>query len=668
MNKLIREIFIVGIISFLASFLAMYPVCDTAFEFYFDAQNFLTWQYASLQGFVPYKDIFYPYGIFLYYAGGHLLVWLALWGWTVLLLVAAFLLIRRLGASFLLSLIFFFGLLAVLFGLPVDLNHFNRYGPATIAAGWVSVWIFEFSKTRMRWVWFGGVGTGIMFSLFFDQGLYVLAAAFFVMLWNAWLQSGNVRAKFIHVLQMSLVFLSGWFVGVVPFGIYLWRHQAFGTFVLFTKTLFASARYAKMAYLPMPLRLNVLVSPVLVGLTAIFLGYGIVFHTAKMKSRVVSALIGFFIVLFMAEYKNTIRPFIDNEFQMTAYFVVIGLVLAVRECLRTHRVAHSIIIFYCTLAVLAYSAGISLLPPAGEVSNSITRVVNMYRDIGSAKQSPIAIWKACAAGMPSRLTEQVNPNIRAVIDWLKRQADFNGNIFSYPADPVFYILLHQKPPPFFNAYDGTPIEAQNANRQFLQDTDVRYIVYKDEAFDLDFVPNVVRNNHLVAYMLTTYEPVSAFGQYTIFKRMGKFVDSMKVLSNDQSWLYKTLTNIDLGSIPQTQGAKINQWRDQIQLLTTGKSFRDITAYVTKENVSTDGIVLAVSGTKKGAKEKIYFTSEDGLRSEVQFVGCSESQVCVIRLGALPHFFIHRRLVRVETDEPFDGIVRLLRVKNSSLFW
>jgi hypothetical protein len=63
-----KDLVIVFIISIFLSFPYIIDICSGYLRHYnFDIQEFLLWNYTSVNNLIPYKDIFYPYGLLSYF-------------------------------------------------------------------------------------------------------------------------------------------------------------------------------------------------------------------------------------------------------------------------------------------------------------------------------------------------------------------------------------------------------------------------------------------------------------------------------------------------------------------------------------------------------------------------------------------------------------------------
>jgi hypothetical protein len=130
-----------------------------------------------------------------------------------------------------------------------------------------------------------------------------------------------------------------------------------------------------------------------------------------------------------------------------------------------------------------------------------------------------------------------------------------SGIFSFPYDPIYYLLYKQIPPPYTTIYEGSPLYAQKISTQFLDDNIELNIIYNISPSDLvDQVPEYVRAPYLTKYILLNYQPVKLIDRFVIMEKdSGGLVFDEKNLSGAYGELYDHLLNLSFGSIPQIEG-------------------------------------------------------------------------------------------------------------------
>lgn len=271
---------------FSAIFVALwlcYSRWDQNLNFGFDAQNAHVWQYTARIGMLPYRDVFYPYGLLFYFQNT---LSVALLG-TLLVSIFTF----YVTAAFLESwwFVLFFSVFSVRF---IGFETWSRYGIGTCAALMIPSLL---RKPKVLSSVLIGVCTGLLFGLVQDQAVYVALIFFFC----AALQRRNVLALFLQ-------FATGLLLGGLPFLGYLIYTQSLVGFVYQAKYLGLIAHAAKTPFIPFALSpSNVFVFAILFY-TLCELSYQLISQRKSLSpAHYVKAALVFFIILL--EQKSILR-------------------------------------------------------------------------------------------------------------------------------------------------------------------------------------------------------------------------------------------------------------------------------------------------------------------------------------------------------------------------
>ena len=99
---------------------------------------------------------------------------------------------------------------------------------------------------------------------------------------------------------------------------------------------------------------------------------------------------------------------------------------------------------------------------------------------------------------------------------------FNGKVFTFPGEPIFYIMLGQKPPYYPTIYEATPIRAQKELITYIQKENIDVILYNVKTKSIqDEVPDTVRGRLLYEYIRSNYSVERKVGNYLILDRKNK---------------------------------------------------------------------------------------------------------------------------------------------------
>lgn len=110
-----------------------------------------------------------------------------------------------------------------------------------------------------------------------------------------------------------------------------------------------------------------------------------------------------------------------------------------------------------------------------------------------------------------------NKDLREVKKELYNRKDFNKKVFTFPGEPIFYIMLGQKPPYYPTIYEATPIEAQKELITYIQKENIDVILYNVKTKSIqDEVPDTIRGRILYRYIRSNYTVERKVSNYLIF--------------------------------------------------------------------------------------------------------------------------------------------------------
>ena len=148
---------------------------------------------------------------------------------------------------------------------------------------------------------------------------------------------------------------------------------------------------------------------------------------------------------------------------------------------------------------------------------------NLFSHIRINKQTastltPIFDSKLCLDKKISSIIKKY-PQYINVVNKLNSYSDFNGKVYSFPGDPIFYVLFNQKPPYYSSIYEASPIYAQKKLVEYISEDEINYIAYnKNDTTIQDNVPNTVRAAYLNNYIVKNFSIKDKVGSFLILYR------------------------------------------------------------------------------------------------------------------------------------------------------
>lgn len=639
-------------------------LCGTVYDVRFDSQNFLTWKYSVVQNFVPNRDIFYLYGLFTYYQHGYAVGRLLSVIYMMGLFASLYFLFKKISSSS-----FFAGVLVVvtiLWAIGI-IGHwvFFRYGTAFLFAGWFAYYLAAFRSKFRQIIMAMGALSSILFFLFTDQGIAMLLTSIVLLAVDSTLPEKGEKILLRRLLSRfgaALLFL---FVGVIsgamPFLFIFFVQGSLNEFFQFFLIFSKITQYGKLPYLSTDWYNNdgVFSMVIWVGFIVVMAEY--VFRRNLFRSPLAYVSLVFLSLLASVQFKNTTRPIgADLLLPGVLTFSVMVLYVLQMNMMRERRAWKSVImtlavviIFFSQHADFRKTFATSF----GEIKKAADNTVSVpsLDDVQACIEN--SIWHTTVPGDYSE-----------TLQWVMRQPDFSGKVFSYPGDPIFYVMTKQLPPPFFNGYDGTPKDAQLKNIAYLKKENVRYVIVNTEStYYMDMVPSFVRNAYISKYLFTHYAAIKREGRFVVMRRNDLPVD---MWNNQITYevLYSDMTNLDLGNIPKSEGSRFTRVLGRSYVVVTKGSLEDINRYLGERPLHSSGLAVMSLREQRGAKSNLEISADNGMTTRVMFNACDSGEKCFVRLERLPLFYSDRRVVTITSSDNGHGIYELILFSDNDDLW
>jgi hypothetical protein len=251
---------------------------------------------------------------------------------------------------------------------------------------------------------------------------------------------------------------------------------------------------------------------------------------------------------------------------------------------------------------------------------------------------------------------------------------FTGQVFSYPADPIFYILFHQVPPFYPGIFDGSSLFAQQKLIRFLSDHNIRYVIYNFENYSVqDEVPNYIRGVTLHSYLLQHYTIKTIQTPFLILEKNehGDFFKSPMIEQLPE--FRQSLLLVSLEDIPRTEGIykKSLLQQKKAKTLITAYSVDRINTYIQKKSLSSLNtfLVLLFTGGNPKQKSMVTLRTTDGFETTIVFNTCEPHIPCIIHVGNLPLFAKNRGIQHISLDSNSRiEAVSIVNIPDHKNFW
>lgn len=652
---------LIFILSIILSAPYVIDICSGYLNYYnFDLQEFLLWNYASINNAIPYKDIFYPYGLLNYFRNYNLIYTSIYYLIVPVLFTALFFIFKKifkdkliLYSSFIIIYLFIL--------IIVGFQTFSRYGLLVILSLYFSHILYSTKKLKINTLIFLGIILGLSFSFINDQGIYLILSFIFLFLFN----------KFLHIekehffsddfclktTKEILYVVSGFFLGVIPLFLFLLRIGDFNIFIDYFKDVGEIITVAKtpfFSFINSPANIFT-VSILYFALFYNFLKIFFLKHKFTLSSFLQVSLI--FSILIM-EQKSIIRS-IDRQITFVSFMLLMFLVYEVINYLKNKiidkRIIYSLFIFS---AIILYGFSID---------KQIINTPSLFRSYNLLVSN-----KCFSNNLNYFLTN--DPFYIEIIDLIKKQKNFNGKIFSFPTgDSAFYVLLNQKPPFYNSIFEGASYEKQKSAIKYIQDNEIEFVTLNTSKSSLqDGVPDYIRQSLLFKYILNNYYPFKPIGNHLILKKDENNNFFASVLLKKVRDYKNYLLNVDLKKIPYSEGLyKYNFLNKNNKLLIKTEDIAAINSLLeVKTFYSTNKIFVITPsiGYEKNDLAYIRFTINSKENLTVYYNPCKIGSKCIVNLSNIPILYKERVITNVILDEKFKGKIEIYDLKEPGNLW
>jgi hypothetical protein len=478
----------------------------------FDNQALLYWKYAASTGIQPYKDIFYPYGLLSYFNGQNSIFTITYLFIAPLSLFGIYFVFKNVFKNTIYSLtawVFFYLFILLITGF----DNFSRYGSLTCMALF-QVFLFANPKwASKKYVISYGLLTGFLFPLINDIGFYIPVIFILMSLTHTILVNKNTMYRIIQkTAQDTAIFLIGFLVGCIPFIVYLLYTNALLDFLNSLLLLRSIAEFAKTPFFHSIFSANNLFVLLLLFSTITYFCIKVFLKSGKVTQNTYLQVILVYLLILL-EQKNIIRS-VDTQITFIGFLLFCSLFYDLATVFKRNSVSkYQQIAYFINLAIIIlFVIGLRQMEGSIPLSDLPKQVYLAYTTISTNN----------CVSLNLEHYKKENQDRITVINQLKTYPDFNGKVYSFPGEPVFYVLLHQKPPYYPSLYEATPLSSQRKLITYLENDDIKYVIYNTKVQAIqDGVPDVLRGRLLYNYIHAHYNVIDEKKGYRILKKMNK---------------------------------------------------------------------------------------------------------------------------------------------------
>lgn len=637
----------------------------------FDSQELLTWDYLSTTAHFVYKDFYYPYGIIYYLKNQNFLFLITYILIPSILFTVIFIFLKKLWKDKVIAYVTFFSFILFIFTIT-SISVFSRYGIIFVVGILYSFLFNKYKKISSKVSLILGMFNGIIFSLVYDQGLYSIILFTFCLivspLINLNINIVKTKSYYQYLYKKIFWFAVGLALTSTLFFLYLYRFDSIYSFLTNITLLADNAKYGKVPFL------HSLKSPDNIFVT-LFLLIGLVFVAYKIYRRRFNrslhsyAILIVIFLLLILEQKSIIRS-VDTQITFFSYFLAILLFYEFYIYLKMKSISRLIFIIYFTLFFIATLFEIGL-------SHQKLQMPPYFKKFQNAYLGGILDPKSITAMRIDKSLEYIQstkPEYFKLKEVLTRYKDFNGVIYSFPGDPIFYILFKQSPPYYSAIYQASPLYAQNKLIRYIQDQKINYIIYNYKNFAIqDEVPNYVRSTILHRYILNNFYPKEKVENFLILERNSDDDFFKNKIFNTLPDFKKYMLRVDLQSIPRSEGVNKKHYlqEENVEEIYPTSSFRDMNNFLKGNSIDSRGkyIVLIYKNSGEIKKDiELTIKTKDGFTTNVHFKAYGMEIPYIINLDRIPLFYKTRVLESVLPTDGMDIDIKIVSISGNSLFW
>ncbi len=623
----------------------------------FIIQEFLLWNYTSINKILPFKDVFYPYGILNYFKNYNILLELLYFLISPFLFTTLYFLLKKIFKSRIILYTSFF-LFYIFILYFVGFSTFSRYGLLVIFSLFLSYYFYYHNKIKPRNLFLLGAALGLFFSLINDIGTYVVFFFIFIFLLKKlikikkrYLISTNL---FLNIIKETKFVVLGFLTGNIPFLAFLFIQRipyALFNYFIDVKEMAIVAKTPFFTFIDSPAN----VFTILILYFALFYNFIKLFFFKRNYTLLSFFQISLIFDILIMEQKSIIRS-IDKQITFVSLILLMFLLYELLNYFKINMKSKIIIYILSLVSIIAiYGANID------------RQKVDLYKL--SKNYYFFVKNKSFENNLASFLDN--NPSYLEIINSLKKQKDFNNKVFSFPTgNSVFYILLNQKPPYYNSTVEGSSYTKQNSTIKYIQENKIKYILLNTRKDVLhDSVPDYIRQSSLFSYILTSYFPITQIGDHIILRRENNKDFFVSDILEQKREYRNNLLQVNLSKIPYSEGFyKFNYLQKYNTLLFEANNAQKINLFFKEKNFnSKNKLFVFMPKDSENPSHSVTFELKNGVSTSINYQ-CKNNIPCIINLSRVPLFYNDRLIKKIILDKQFKGEIKIYYLKNKADLW
>jgi len=644
-NKIILrkiELLFVFIILFIFHLDLFVNNCNVYKSLNFDVQALFVWNYTAIKGFLPFRDVFYPYGLFNYFSDTNHFIYLLYHLLFLVIFLLFFEIFRKLFQKKIVAYLLFFAFV-VFVDRFIGVDTFIRYGSAiAILSTFILSINFKENFINRNKIFIYSLISGLLFVLLNDTGIYLVSSILFATIIYPLVRQGYLILKkteyYRCFFSQILILICGFLIGTIPLIYYLIFKNIYSYFISNFFHLSDFFYVSKIPFTPGILSAENVFTIGLLLITFVFISLKCGSLSLR-KKPIFFLQVCLIFLLVLIEQKNVMRSS-DKLLSFYGFYLLLiifsDLIFLFKNHIKRIYLIISLVILFLLFGKVfsennSYFQRIYLKSPSSCLSYN-EKVFLKNKELDSL-----------------------------AIELKKIKVD---KVFSYPADPVIYSLLGQKPPFYFSTYEASTEYGQNKIIEYLKNNKINYVIINTSINAVqDSVPDYIRVPLITRFILNNYNTVKKVGDYLILEKVDK-TDFFKNNINESFSNY--LLNVDLESIPISEGY-YKSYRLIDKNLTQGaKNIISLNEYLIKNELNSSNKLLTVIPSKKYSRIVMKITSADLKQTSISMIGCSVNKECIIDLNNIPLFYKDRIIKKIEVDN-FNGEIKIYN-NSDTFFW
>lgn len=644
--KKYTDYLMVLIASFFLSFPYAIEICSGYLNYYnFDLQEFLLWHYSSINGLIPYVDIFYPYGLLSYFKHNNAIFALINYLIVPFLFTATYYIFKKVFKEKI-SLFFSLSLFYLFILIIVGFQAFARYGLLTIIPLLFSYIFYLKGKKGKISLIVIGLTIGLFSTFINDQGIYLIVSFILLFILSKIFQS---RSSLIEIIKEFIFVVLGFSIGLIPIFLILRNNGGLHIFLSYFTDVGNIVVVAKTPFL------TFIDSPANI-FTITILYFSMLYNFIRLaflrQKITLSSIfqISLIFTILLLEQKSIIRS-IDRQIVFVSFLL---LMLIVYEFVNRKF----IYIVFISLTAILY--GFYVQRPLINLSS----LPNNYNHLMTNK---------CFDSNLQFFTAK-NQSYVKIINLLRQKQDFNGKVFAFPTgDSAFYVMLNQKPPFYNSIFEGASYQNQNSAIKYIEDNEIKYVILNTDKSSLqDAVPDYVRQSFLFGYIVNNYKPFTMIGDHMILKKdiVNDFFSS-KTLRQAGDY-EKYLLDVYLFKIPYSEGLyKYSYLKNNNKVIIEGNNIQAINSYLENNIFYSKNKVFVLEPNTSNNSQSLSFIKlqiKNGNSTIIYYNLCRKNEACVFDLARIPLFYEERIITEVIINKEFSGTLKIFDLEYPGNLW